>query len=168
MAPIYTRLANRYGSVELLAYAPPPELAAELALLGLQNRRAQQLVEMARLVLRDHGGAVPCNAAKLTDLPGVGRYTANALLCFAADQPVPIVDSSIGRVLTRFFSLDFRGRPNLDNRVWAHAAGLVPTDPEVAKKYNYAVLDFAALVCTPKPKCTECPIAEGCSYLALE
>lgn len=165
VAPIYSRLADRYGSAELLADAPTHELAAELALLGLQNRRAQQLVAIARLVLRDHAGEVPCSAAALTDLPGVGRYTANALLCFASDQPVPIVDGNIGRVLTRFFALRFRRRASLDKGVWQFAATLVPPEPHLAKAYNYALLDFASEVCRKRPACPKCPLASACAHL---
>lgn len=166
--PVYGRIAKTYTSVELLANASLFELTTEIAPLGLHNKRAEQLIEIARSLLEKHDGKVPCTAHELTELPGIGPYIAHAVLCFARDQSVPIVDANIGRVLTRFFALDFRGRPNLDKRVWGYAATLVPRDSQVAKQYNYALLDFAAKVCTAKPKCIECPIAEECSYLGLK
>lgn len=165
---MYNKIAKAYSSVELLANASLSALTTQIEPLGLHNKRAKQLIEIARALLEKHDGKVPCDAHQLAELPGVGLYIANAVLCFAHDQSVPIVDANIGRVLTRFFALDFRGRPNLDNRVWAYAATLITKDSEVAKKYNYALLDFAAQVCTVKPKCLKCPIAEECSYLSLK
>jgi len=165
--PVYDRIAKTYSSAELLANASQSALATEIEPLGLHNKRAAQLIEIAKSLLEIYNGKVPRGVHQLVELPGVGPYIAHAVQCFAYDQSVPIVDSNIGRVLTRFFALDFRGRPNLDERVWESAATLVPENSEVAKEYNYALLDFAAQVCTVKPKCLKCPIAKECSHRGL-
>jgi A/G-specific adenine glycosylase len=164
---VYDRIAKTYSSTSLLANASKSMLIAEIEPLGLHNKRAEQLIEIAKSLLEIHNGLVPREARQLAELPGVGPYIAHAVQCFAYNQSVPIVDSNIGRVLTRFFTLDFCGRPNLDKRVWEFAATLVPKNSEAAKMYNYALLDFAAQVCTVKPRCLKCPITEECSYHSL-
>ena len=163
--PVYDSIAAVHGSPELLAAASPSELAAEIHPLGLHNKRAQQLVDIARALLDEQHGEVPSTLHQLIALPGVGPYIAHAVLCFAYDQSVPIVDASVARNLVRFFALDCRGRPNLDHRVWALAAKLVPKHSRAAKRYNYALLDFGAQVCRPRPICVDCPVAGECSYL---
>ncbi len=164
---IYDRVIKTYSSARLLAEASKPELTADIESLGLHNKRAEQLIEIAKALLEIYNGKVPRDAHQLIELPGVGPYIAYAVQCFAYDESVPIVDSNIGRVLTRFFALDYQGRPNLDKRVLSSAATLVPKSSRLAKKYNYGLLDFAALVCTTKPRCHSCPVAEECSYFSV-
>lgn len=162
--PVYTKLAETYGSVELLAGASKSALAAQLEPLGLHNKRAEQLVEIAKSLLEIHNGKVPRDPRKLAKLPGVGPYITHAVACFAYDAPTAVVDSNVARVLTRFFGIDFVGRPALSKNVREFAESIVNEIRASAKEYNFALLDFAAQVCTPKSKCLECPLEAKCAF----
>lgn len=164
--PVYVRILNNYGSPELLANAPQSALAAEIEPLGLHNKRATQLIEIAKSLLETYNGVVPRDASQLSQLPGVGPYIANAVICFAYEYPTGVVDSNIARVLTRFFTLEYSGRPAISRKVWQFAETLVPQSPIKAKQYNYALLDFAAEICTPKSKCFNCSISKMCDFSA--
>jgi adenine-specific DNA glycosylase len=95
-------------------------------------------------------------------LPGVGRYTANAVATFAFHQPVPIVETNTARLLARLFDM----RAPLDSaigreKLWNNAARLVPR--RHAARFNSALVDLGALVCLPdKPKCNVCPVEKFC------
>ena len=107
---------------------------------------------------------MPKEKDKLLTLRGVGDYIANAVLCFAFNKDVPIVDANVIRVIERFFSLKSKKvRPRTDKLIWQFAEKLVPKGN--AKEYNRAILDFAALVCSAKkPNCLNCPISKKCDY----
>jgi A/G-specific adenine glycosylase len=96
-------------------------------------------------------------------LPGVGRYTAGALACFAYERAVPAVDTNVARVLGRvFLGPAARGTP-ADARVWRLARVLVPEDGKRAWRFNQAVMELGAVICTARrPHCPECPVRAGC------
>lgn len=163
--PVYDRIAKTYSSAELLANTSQSVLAAEIEPLGLHNKRAEQLIEIAKSLLEIYNGKVPHDAHQLVELPGVGPYIAHAVACFAYEKPVAVVDSNVARVLTRFFGLNCVGRPALSKSVWEFAATLV-AETVSARQYNYALLDFAAQVCASRPKCRTCPVRNVCQFLA--
>ncbi|MCL0097800.1 A/G-specific adenine glycosylase [Dehalococcoidia bacterium] len=165
--PVYDRIAKTYGSAELLANASQSALAAEIEPLGLHNKRAGQLIEIAKSLSKIYNGKVPRKARQLAEFPGVGPYIAHAVPCFAYEDPAAVVDSNVARVLTRFFGLDCVGRPALSKTVWEFATTLV-AETVSARQYNYALLDFAAQVCASKPKCRTCPVRNVCQFLAAE
>jgi A/G-specific adenine glycosylase len=111
------------------------------------------------------GSRIPDDISKLRQLQGkgFGEYMAHAILSFAYGQDVPIVDKNVERILTRVFSLKVRKDGHRDPTLWQFAARLVPTGQ--AKEYNWSLIDFGALVCTPKnPRCRTCPILDICDY----
>ena len=97
-------------------------------------------------------------------IPFVGRYTASAVLCFSMEQRIPVVDTNILRLFSRFYGI----RLGTDNRrspdAWKIAQELLPNEPSRAKRHNYGILDFCAAVCKPRgPECQICPLCEDCS-----
>ena len=144
-----------------MASANVKELRKLLTPLGLQ-KRAQWLIELATRMVKEYGGHVPDRQDELTKLPGVGSYTANAILCFGFRRDVSIVDVNVARVLRRVFGLQGRRPPSRDEALLKLASDLVPrgSGPE----YNEALLDFAALVCGPEPRCGECPLSRLCNF----
>src|SRR5215211_2069631 len=96
----YHRFLARYPTVEALAAAEPAMVRESWAGLGYY-RRAANLQRLARTVLAEHAGMIPSDPAVLARLPGVGRYTAGAVACFAYELATPAVDTNVARVLRR-------------------------------------------------------------------
>ena len=114
-------------------------------------------------MVRDrHGGVFPREIADIRALPGVGRYTANAVATFAFDQAVPVVEVNIARLLSRLLDI----RDPIDSSagleiLWNNAAALVPN--RSAGRFNSALMDLGATICLPrKPRCEACPAKTFC------
>jgi len=133
--------------------------------LGLEHTRSKNLKDLSKKILADFNGKVPETKEELLSLPGVGPYTANAVLCFAFDHDVSMLDVNITRVLKRVFSLGSKNsRDRADKHLWEFAESLPPKGK--GKEFNYAILDFAGDVCTArKPKCESCPMRKICDYV---
>jgi A/G-specific adenine glycosylase len=155
--PIYEKFISTYPSPAELAEANRDELADIIYSLGFQNQRSKALVSIGQAL---RGSGVPDDDERLLELPYVGRYAANAILCFAFDEPRPIVDANVVRVYNRIFDTDFDYR---DEAAWQFAEEVLSeADPW---GYNLAILDFAAEICAPKtPNCEECFFTDQCSY----
>lgn len=167
-AAVYELLLQKWPSPADLARASEAELKACLRPLGLENKRAALLVQLGKAVVHRFGGRIPDNLHDLAGLPGVGRYTANAVLCFACGQDRPIVDTNTARVIQRVFGYcSRRSRPRDDEVLWQIAERLIPRGR--ARDYNLALLDLAGSVCRArKPTCSACPLQEICSYYQKE
>ncbi len=155
--PIFEEFLATYPSPKGLAEADRDELIDIIYSLGFQNQRSKALISIGQ-VLRDT--AVPTDKEQLLELPYVGPYAANATLCFAFDEPRPIVDENVVRVYNRIFNTDFDYR---DKSAWQFAEKVLPESQ--AQEFNLAILDFAAEVCAPKtPNCEVCFFTDQCSY----
>ncbi len=161
VVPYYDKWLRRFPDFASVARASQNEVLHAWQGLGYYNR-ARNLHAAAKIVRDRHRGTFPCDIAAIRDLPGVGRYTANAVATFAFDQPVPIVEANSARVLARLLDM---GAP-IDSaigseRLWGNAAQLVPK--RNAARFNSALVDLGALVCVPnKPKCSICPVNKFC------
>jgi len=155
--PIYVKFLSTYPSLEELSRANRDELADIIYSLGFQNQRSKALVSIGQAL---RGSGVPDDAERLLELPYVGRYAANATLCFAFGESRPIVDANVVRVYNRIFDTDFDYR---DEAAWQFAKEvLLENDAWV---FNLAILDFASKICAPKtPNCEECFFTDQCSY----
>jgi len=157
--PIYDEFIERYPDLEDLAEADVEELATLLEPLGLHKRRAAALVKIGKQ-LKDTG--VPADEDKLLELPYVGRYAANATLCFGFGERRPIVDANVVRIYNRIFNLDLK--PTGDY-AWEFAEQVIP-DRDV-QLFNLALLDFGAAICTDQsPRCSDCLFSENCYYFS--
>ena len=163
--PYYERFVAAYPEVSDLAAAPDDDVMKLWEGLGYYSR-ARNLLKAARTVVNEHGGEFPDTYAGLLTLPGVGPYTAAAIASFAFGRQVAVLDGNVYRVLSRFAADDTpidasRSRKHFQASVDA-AMGEMP-----AQKFNQAIMDFGALVCTPKrASCPSCPLAENCAALA--
>jgi A/G-specific adenine glycosylase len=160
VVPHFNKWLQRFPTVAALAAASENDVLHEWQGLGYYLR-ARNLRAAAVTVLQKHGGRFPECPSVIRELPGVGRYTANAIATFAFDQSVPIVEANISRVLARLFDVQTpidtnRGREQL----WSHASQLLPTTH--ASKHNSALMELGALVCGPRPKCGFCPVRRFC------
>jgi A/G-specific adenine glycosylase len=157
VSEFYPRFLNRFPTIYDLAKAKPKAVREAWDGLGYYAR-ASNLHALARVVGKTMNGKLPDDVEELDDLPGVGRYTAGAVACFAYEKPVPAVDTNVKRVLERVF---LKGRREKD--VWALAQALVPTDGKRAWRFNQAIMELGALVCVArKPRCPECPVRSEC------
>ena len=149
----YPRFLKRFPTMNALARARPKAVREAWEGLGYYAR-ARNLHKLAREVTRRHDGTLPDQPEQLRTLPGVGRYTAGAVACFAYEKPVATVDTNVRRVLERVFGA---------KDVWTLAGQIVPKHGERAWRFNQALMELGALVCTArKPKCPECPIRNDC------
>jgi A/G-specific adenine glycosylase len=130
--------------------------------LGLYNRRARDLKKLTEMIISDNN-TIPKSKKQLLELPGVGDYIANALLCFAFNIKVPIIDANVGRIMKRIYSFPVKGAPSRDKKLTERMQEIIPD--KYFKSFNYAILDFAALLCLPRnPRCDECPLCDFCDY----
>ncbi len=120
-------------------------------------RRARNLHATALLVAGDHGGHLPDELDALLALPGIGPYTARAVLAFAFERDVAVVDTNIARVLARVAGERLTAR-----RTQASADELVPAGDGWI--WNQVIMDLGAIVCRPEPHCDECPAVGGCRW----
>lgn len=159
---VYNKLFERYPDVQTLARASDEDLKQILYPLGLKWR-----VPAFRIVAQEIKEKYECNVPKtrqeLIALPGVGDYVAGAVLSLAYGKKEWIVDSNVVRLFKRFFGVASSKEGRRDKHIIEMAKIYVSAkDP---RKANLAILDFTALVCTPrKPNCEECPLNRGCKY----
>lgn len=160
-AEAWTRLIATYPTPAALAAASPAEAIRAWRGLGY-NRRALALRAAAVRIVEDHAGRVPDSFEALVALPGIGPYTARAVLAIAFNRPIAALDTNIRRVLGRAFDGDERAfeRRNFQ----ARADGLVPAGR--AAIWTHALMDVGAAFCRERdPRCDACPLAFGCRYL---
>lgn len=158
---IFPRFIEIYPNPENIANISEDDLANLLQPLGLFNRRARDIKKTAEIIL--DLGNVPSEKNDLLNLPGVGDYIANAVLCFAFNKKMPIIDTNVGRVMKRVFSFPVKSAPSRDKKLAERMEGLIPD--RYFKEFNYAILDMAALICIPrKPRCEECLLTAICEY----
>ena len=161
VAEYYPRFLEQFPDIERLARAPARAVREAWDGLGYYAR-ARNLHAAAREVVGRYDARLPDKPEELTELPGIGRYTAGAVASFAYEKPVPAVDTNVARVIRRVFLRD-GGRGTRDGDIWRLAAALVPKDGKRAWRFNQAIMELGALVCVArKPRCRECPVRQDC------
>jgi len=162
--PVFRRFLKRFPTMQSLARARLASIRRELKPLGLEWR-ADNVVKLAREIQRRFRGRVPTDKGDLLSLPGVGPYVAGAVRCFALGQPEPLIDTNVVRVIGRFFGLSLQGEARRRKEMIEAATECVPRRRPA--DYHYALLDFAAAVCTARcPRCQNCPLRVRCDYYA--
>jgi len=164
-APYYERFLARFPTVAALAAAAEDDVLAAWQGLGYYAR-ARKLRAAAEIVVTQHGGCFPADAGAARALPGVGPYTAGAVLSIAFDRPVAAVDANVARVLVRLLGEERPlGSAAVQARLWEVAAALVPRRAPGA--WTQTLIEFGALVCLPRhPDCPSCPVASLCAARA--
>src|SRR5690606_17229333 len=135
---------ERWPAADALAAESPAEVIRAWAGLGY-NRRALNLHRAAVVVAEEHNGQVPVDQALLRNLPGVGRYTASAIACFAAGKRTTVVDTNIGRVIARARLGMATPRDARASAIEESAEALLPDNG--ARDFNLALMDLGAMVC---------------------
>jgi A/G-specific adenine glycosylase len=160
--PKYRQFLDHYPTLESLAAAPVSDVRALWYPLGY-NIRPVRLHAIACEAVAAYGGRLPDSAERLRRLPGVGRYTAGAILSFAYGRDAAVLDTNVRRVLTRVFLGPRRARRMRGEKaLWELAESLVPRGRSY--DFNQALMDFGATWCTPRaPRCRECPMCRFCA-----
>lgn len=155
--PAYEAFLTRFPDVASCARSAAGDVVTLWSGLGY-NRRALNLHGCATTVTEQFDGQVPDSLELLLDLPGVGPYTARAVLAFAFEHEVGVVDTNAARVLARWV-----GRSLTRSEVQIAADSCVP--PGRGWAWNQAVLDLGARICTARsPECDICPVRPGCQW----
>ena len=160
--PYYEKFLARFPTVQALGAAKQEHVLAAWSGLGYYHR-ARNLHRGAQHVAQHHGGRFPKSLNAALAVPGVGLYTASAVLSIAHDQPLPVVDGNVRRVLSRLLLL--KGPEwRTDGPYYNRAQTLL--DPTSPGDWNQAVMELGATVCTPKnPACPVCPLRAQCGAL---
>src|SRR5262245_47343046 len=168
--PRYEAFLARLPDVAALAAAGEDAVLALWSGLGYYAR-ARALRDAARAIVQRHAGVLPRTRSAWLDLPGVGPYTAGAVLSIAFSASEPLVDGNVQRVLARLFALEDRqGSRALSERCWALARELVPDgrDGLDPGDWNQALMELGARLCTPRaPRCADCPLRDRCQAFEL-
>lgn len=157
---VLPRFLAEYPTLHALADASTGDVLRSWKGMGY-NRRAMNLQRAAQRIRERHDGIVPRSYDELTALPGIGPYTAGAILCFGYGLCIPLLDVNNIRVLSRLFHQCYDERAVLPiDALASTAAALLPDD---AYRWNQALMDFGALICTARrPSCSICPVEEHC------
>lgn len=157
----YTRFLNSVPDIAALANADDALLHKLWEGLGYYNR-VRNLKKAAQVIIQEHGGIFPATYEAVLALPGIGEYTAGAILSICYDQPVPAVDGNVLRVISRILNdaapIDL---PAQKKKVTGALAEVYPTR---AGDFTQALIELGATLCGPnwKPRCEECPCAAFC------
>ena len=163
--PIWLVWMERWPTPADLATASSADIIVAWANLGYPSR-ALRLKACAAAIVEKHDGEVPLTMKELTLLPGVGTYTASALLAFRHGIRVPVLDTNVRRVLVRFLDgREFPPHTTPSKAETMRADALLPEDGHRAAEVSLSLMEFGALVCTQlSPSCDECTISNNCAW----
>lgn len=164
--PFYERWMARFPTVQSLADAPLDDVLKLWAGLGYYAR-ARNLHKGAQTVIEKFGGLIPSDLPTILTLPGIGRYTAGAILSIAFGVDAPILDANVVRVLSRVWAVtgDPKTSSATQKELWGLAEDAIPTGN--ASDFNQAMMELGALVCvSAAPKCGACPVESLCAARA--
>ena len=168
--PYWNRWMAALPDIAAVAAAHPDTLHKLWEGLGYYTR-VRNLQKAAQVMVARHGGKFPEKYEEILELPGIGRYTAGAVGSIAFNQPVPILDGNVIRVLTRVFGISENPKEKQTNeRLWQLAGELVHTSslilhpsPNPCSALNQSLMELGALVCTPRnAQCGVCPVRRHC------
>jgi len=155
---------ERWPTPAGLAQATPAAVIRAWGTLGYP-RWATRLHEAARTITTAYTGDVPDTYEELIALPGVGDYTANAVLAFAFGKRTTVLDVNVRRVIARAWKGDQHPPAHLTATERALADSLVPTSPQAASTWAAASMELGAVLCTAtNPNCTACPLTDTCAW----
>jgi A/G-specific adenine glycosylase len=164
--PYYERSLERFPDIHALAAAPQDEVLRQWSGLGYYSR-ARNLHRAAQEIVAKHGGVFPRTEEDALELPGIGRYTAAAILSIAYGAKLAVLDGNVARVLARLFAV--RGDLH-DAKRWQslQASANALLDRRSPGDWNQAVMELGATVCTPQsPQCLLCPVTQFCQARKL-
>lgn len=163
--PYYEKFVAKYPTINLLARAEENEVLRIWQGLGYYTR-ARNLHKCAKVIMLDYAGQFPDTYKELIKLPGIGKYTAAAIASMAFNEPVPVIDGNVYRVLSRYFE-DYTDISSSQAYDHFYKVALSLIDIKNPGIFNEALMEFGAVHCTPKnPDCSNCELTGGCKAFA--
>ncbi|TGL90928.1 A/G-specific adenine glycosylase [Leptospira congkakensis] len=161
MLPLYESFMKRFPNPETLAQAEEAEVLANWKGLGYYSR-ARNIRKAAIFLVQNYNGSFPKDLNSVLKLPGIGNYTARAILSIAYDLPLAVLDGNVKRVLSRYYGYtDNILGPKADSELQKKADEFLNKDHP--GDHNQAMMELGATVCLPEsPKCLLCPLTESC------
>ncbi|KIW03630.1 A/G-specific adenine glycosylase [Verruconis gallopava] len=173
--PYFNNWISKWPTVEDLSHASQDEVLAAWKGLGYYSR-ATRLLEAAQQIVNDMDGRIPGDVESLRKIKGIGRYTAGAVSSIAFGHAAPVLDGNVSRVLCRQLGLYARVKEkSKEDLLWKAAAMLVENVTscsiesglsDIPGRWNQGLMELGSTICTPKPKCHECPIQSTCRAYA--
>lgn len=165
---VFPNFISKYRTPASLSRAEVDEIKQIITPLGMEHRRAPLFKKLGQSIVAEYQGRIPSDRKGLMALEGVGQYIANAVLCLAFNEDVPMLDTNVIRVLIRFFDLKVqRARARKDKTIWEFLESMIPEGK--GRDLNLALLDHGAQVCLPrKPLCERCPVNSICIYVSKQ
>lgn len=167
VVPFFERFVTRFANASALARAELDEVLHLWTGLGYYAR-GRNLLAAAKRIVAEHDSELPADLDALTNLPGIGRSTAGAILSAGFGIRAPILDGNVKRVLARHHAVaGYPGEHPVASRLWEYAEAHTPH--ERVADYTQAIMDLGATLCTrANPRCGECPVASTCAAYATE
>ncbi len=164
VVPYFRRFLRQFPHIEDLARAPLSEVLKAWAGLGYYAR-ARNMKKAAEAIIQNFSGSFPRQYDQLLALPGIGRYTAGAILSIAFGEPRPLVDGNVARVFARLMLWDDLTNGSQSARLWTLAQELLPASSP--GDFNEALMELGATICLPRvPQCPFCPWKFHCQAWA--
>ena len=161
-ARVYDSFIHQFPTTKTITTATEEQLVAALSNVGLQRQRTKAIKALARHLTEEQGSNIPSDLDYLLGIPGLGEYSARAVLSFGFGIPVAVVDANVERILGRVFQTVLPQRP-LTHLFQKLASSLLPSESH--RRYNLGLLDLGALICRYiDPLCPECPLTSICDY----
>ncbi|PIZ03382.1 MAG: A/G-specific adenine glycosylase [Gammaproteobacteria bacterium CG_4_10_14_0_8_um_filter_38_16] len=159
--PYYQRFMQDFPTVKALALATEDDVLSHWSGLGYYAR-ARNIYKTANLIHTQYRGRFPTTVETLSELPGIGKSTAGAIISFSMQKKAVILDGNVKRVLARYHAIkEPINKKNTIDKMWLLAEKFTPK--ENASHYNQAMMDLGATLCTrSKPRCTDCPFTKNC------
>lgn len=165
VAKLWGKFFEQYPDASTLARAGRRRLLSQIEILGFGNQRAEALAHASEYLVRFHGGQVPDTLEELLKVPHIGNYAARAILCFAFNRPVEIVDVNILRFFSRYHGIEVKPDIRRNPGIWTLAREALPRGRKKVQQHNYGMLDFTAVICkSGRPRCEICPLSSSCKW----
>lgn len=165
VAGIWNDFFIEFPNALAISQAKTDKIENKIKFLGFGTRRAKALKKIGAWLVCHHNGIIPEDREQLLAIPYVGLYAAHAVLCFAFDWRIEIVDANVIRLFNRYYGMQLNKDARRAPPSWEIARSLLPRERIKAKSHNYGILDFTAQICKPvKPLCEICPLLKQCCY----
>ena len=160
--PYFNKFTSKYQTLESLSRINESQILKLWEGLGYY-RRAKNLLASVKLLVKEYNSKLPHTLKEIKKLPGVGDYTANALLGFIHNEPTLAIDGNVKRVFERYLNIN-ESKINFDKLISLNKKNLFNTNRN--SDFIEALMEFGALICKPKdPKCSQCCLNKSCRYL---
>ena len=165
VSKLWNDFTSSYPDPMTLAQANKYALLDQLKILGLGQQRTSALIAAATWLVEHHHGQVPDNKEELLNVPHIGAYMSNAVLCFAYGHKLEVVDTNILRFYARYYGLNAKPDIRRNPEIWKIAKSSLPVERSEIRQHNYGLLDFTADICKARsPLCNDCPLVTSCNW----